>query len=398
MGAKEAMNANAIFIYDEKETAYRFNDSHPFNQQRLVVTTDLLRKAGALPDSAVTVPTAVEETRLLAVHSAEYIAAVKALSLESPSEEWVQRAGQYGLDTEDTPFFRGMHESTSLLVGGSLQAVDAVMSGKTLHALHLGGGLHHAMPSKGAGFCVYNDASVAIAHAKQTYGARVLYIDTDVHHGDGVQFSFYTDPDVFTFSIHETGKYLFPGTGSVAERGAGEGFGAAMNLPLEPYTEDASWLECFETVLAKAAAQFKPDLIVSQHGRDAHAFDPLAHIHCSMEIYRTIPRFIHRLAHQYCGGRWVAIGGGGYDVWRVVPRAWSLLWLEMSDHPIIRALGATPDLTSPEDWLAHWRPLSPVPPPSTWLDPVHTWEPMPRRKEITESNRRMLELAMLYLP
>lgn len=392
------MNANATFIYNEKQTAYRFNDSHPFNQHRLVLTADLLRSAGALPEEAVSSPEPAEEAKLLAVHSAEYIAAVKALSKTSPEKEWLERAGQYGLDTEDTPFFPGMHEATAAVVGGSLLAVDEVMSGKARHALHLGGGLHHALPSKGAGFCVYNDAAVAIEHAKQAYGARILYIDTDVHHGDGVQWNFYTDPAVCTFSIHETGKYLFPGTGGVAERGDSDGFGTSINLPLEPYTEDESWLECFEAVLSRTAAHFKPDLIVSQHGCDAHAFDPLAHIHCSMEVYRAMPRFIHRLAHEYCGGRWVALGGGGYDIWRVVPRAWSLLWLEMSDHPIIRKLERQPDLRLPGEWLARWQPLSPEPLPDTWLDPVDTWEPIPRRREITEMNRRTKELAMLYLP
>ncbi|MCZ8511382.1 acetoin utilization protein AcuC [Paenibacillus filicis] len=392
------MNAKATFIYNEKQTAYRFNDTHPFNQQRLVLTADLLRAAGALPEEAISDPVSADEAKLLAVHSAEYVAAVKALSEASPAEDWLRRAEQYGLDTEDTPCFPGMHEATAAIVGGSLLAVDEVMTGKALHALHLGGGLHHAMPSKGAGFCVYNDAAVAIEHAKRTYGVRILYIDTDVHHGDGVQWSFYTDPDVCTFSIHETGKYLFPGTGGVAERGAGEGFGTTVNVPLEPYTEDESWLECFKDVLSRTAAQFKPDLIVSQHGCDAHAFDPLAHIHCSMEIYREMPRFIHRLAHQYCKGRWVALGGGGYDIWRVVPRAWGLLWLEMSDHPIIRELELQPGLRLPEAWLARWQPRSPGPLPETWLDPVDAWEPMPRRREITEKNRHTKELATLYLP
>ncbi|MEK8131912.1 acetoin utilization protein AcuC [Paenibacillus filicis] len=391
------MRANAMFIYDERETAYRFNDSHPFNQKRLHVTVDLLKKSGALPDSCIQAPPSAAEDHLLLVHSREYIDCVKALSLPSPEEQWLGKAGQYGIDTEDTPFFPNMHAVTLDVVGGSVYAVDAVMRGETLHAMHLGGGLHHALPSKGAGFCVYNDAAIAIAHAKSVYGARVLYIDTDVHHGDGVQWSFYTDPDVCTFSIHETGKYLFPGTGAVNERGDGAGFGMSVNIPMEPFTEDQSWLECFSEVLLRTIEQFKPDLIVSQHGCDAHAFDPLAHIHCSMEIYREMPRIIHELAHRYCDGRWVALGGGGYDIWRVVPRAWSLVWLEMSEHPLLSSLSADEYGPLPSEWLDTWQPHSEEIIPGTWLDPVETWDPMPRREEIVTKNRQTKELSMLYL-
>ena len=391
------MNSKTMFMYDENETGYRFNDTHPFNQKRLVLTVDLLRKAGALPDCFLSAPTSASKEQLLTVHTAEYVQAVEALSLPSPDALTIQAAGKYGLDTEDTPFFPHMHEITSMLVGGSIGAVEAVLSGAKEHALHLGGGLHHALPSKGAGFCVYNDAAVAIEYAKRVYGARVLYIDTDVHHGDGVQWTFYTDPDVCTFSIHETGKYLFPGTGAVNERGDGNGFGKAINVPVEPFTEDASWLECFEEVLEKTVARFQPDLIVSQHGCDAHAFDPLAHIHCSMEVYRAMPRFIHRLAHEHCGGRWVALGGGGYDIWRVVPRAWSLLWLELSDHPLIRELERNPELALPPSWLEAWTPYSEESLPHTWLDPVSSWAPMPRREEIVSKNRHTKELAMMYL-
>ncbi|WP_235941634.1 acetoin utilization protein AcuC [Paenibacillus puerhi] len=391
------MRTNALFIYDERETAYRFNDNHPFNQKRLQVTVDLLKKAGALPDSCMRTPPSATEEQLLRVHSQEYLDCVKGLSPNPPEDCWIEKAGRYGLDTEDTPYFPDMHTVTLQLVGGSVYAIDTVMSGEALHAMHLGGGLHHALPSKGAGFCVYNDAAVAIAHAKAVYGARVLYIDTDVHHGDGVQWSFYTDPDVCTFSIHETGKYLFPGTGAVNERGEGSGFGMNVNVPMEPFTEDESWLECFTEVLNRTVEHFKPDLIVSQHGCDAHAFDPLAHIHCSMDIYREMPRVIHELAHRYCGGRWVALGGGGYDIWRVVPRAWSLAWLEMSGHPLLDAVNTQAPCFLPSDWLKSWQPHCEEHIPDTWLDPVHSWEPMPRRDEIVAKNRQTKELSMLYL-
>ncbi|WP_209979032.1 acetoin utilization protein AcuC [Paenibacillus eucommiae] len=386
-----------VFIYNHNEIQYKFNDRHPFDPQRLVLTVDLLKKAGVLPDSVIRRPRPAMERELLRVHTSSYIEVVKGLSYTSPEERWLNEANRFGLDTEDTPYFPRMHDITSTIVGGSITAADIVMSGEAPHALHLGGGLHHAMRNKGAGFCVYNDASATIAHLREKYDARVLYVDTDVHHGDGVQWSFYSDPNVCTLSIHETGKYLFPGTGAVSERGEGDAFGTNVNIPVEPYTEDDSWLECFGEVLTSAISHFKPDVIVSQHGCDAHAFDPLAHVHCSMRVYKAMPELIHSLAHHWCEGRWIALGGGGYDIWRVVPRAWSLLWLVMSEQALLHQLDADPQLRLPQAWLDAWQPESPVQLPEAWLDPVSDWEPMPRRQVITDQNRQNKEIALLYL-
>jgi acetoin utilization protein AcuC len=272
-------NENALFFYTTDEMKYHFYEGHPFNQHRLKLTVDLLQRVGALPQNKIRIPGQSTDEELALAHSLPYIQAVRTLSETDINEEWLVKAESFGLGLEgDTPYFEGMHEVSSQIVGGTLAAVEAVMSGKTKHALHLGGGLHHAMSGKGSGFCVYNDAAVAIAAIQQKYHARVMYVDTDVHHGDGVQWMFYTDPDVLTLSIHETGKYLFPGTGAVNERGEENGFGYSLNLPMEPYTEDESWLECFTEVFNQAVASFQPDIIISQHGCDAHAYDPLAHI------------------------------------------------------------------------------------------------------------------------
>lgn len=393
------MKERAVFVYSEQELAYRFHEHHPFNQRRLAVTVDLLQTLGALPAASVIPPAVIGEQDLLRIHTKTYLEAAQRLSLTETSDEELQEAAaRFGLGTEDTPCFPGMHEASARLAGGTLLAAEQVMSGRAVHALHLGGGLHHAHPGRASGFCVYNDAAAAIAAVKAAYGVKVLYVDTDVHHGDGVQWVFYADPRVCTFSIHETGKYLFPGTGGVQERGEGDAFGSSVNVPVEPYTEDDSWLECFTETLERIAASFQPDLIVSQHGCDAHAFDPLSHIHCSMRIYLEMPRIIHRLAHRYCEGRWVALGGGGYDIWRVVPRAWSLLWLEMTDHPLLESLRSDSRFTLPPAWLARWQPSSPHPLPKMWLDPLSEWKPIPRRKEIERKNRQMAELALMYLP
>ncbi|MBJ6363264.1 acetoin utilization protein AcuC [Paenibacillus sp. GCM10012307] len=386
------MPANAVLVHNPEALHYQFYEEHPFNPLRLTLTLDLLRKCGALEQRQIIRPSAAKLEELLRVHRKDYVETISRLSENPPADHWVALAGRYGLDFEDTPYFPGMHHVSSIIAGGSLCAAETVMSGQSLHAFHMAGGLHHAFPERGSGFCVYNDTAVAIAHVREKYHARVLYIDTDVHHGDGVQWIFYNDPDVCTYSIHETGKFLFPGTGFVYEKGSGEGFGASFNVPMEPYTEDESWIESFTDTIEKVTAAFKPDIIISQHGCDAHALDPLSHIHCSMNIYREMPKIIHRLAHQYAGGRWVAVGGGGYDIWQVVPRAWSLVWLEMSDHALATAIG--PHSRLPEDWVQHWSQQHDEELPETWLDDMALWKPMPRRAEIRQKNKEIARIAV----
>ncbi|WP_054028036.1 acetoin utilization protein AcuC [Bacillus sp. FJAT-28004] len=388
------MASDSIFIYHSDTSGYKFGEEHPFDPLRLALTIDLLKEVDALPDEDIQFPTAYSEDELLSlVHRTDYLDAVKQLS-EAEIDESSPLALQFGLHTEDTPYFPGMHKAAATIVKGSVTAAELVMTGQAKHAYHLAGGLHHAFPDRASGFCVYNDAAVAIKHIRQTYGAKVLYIDTDVHHGDGVQWVFYDDPDVCTYSIHETGKFLFPGTGYVHEKGTDHGFGACYNVPLEPYTEDESWLESFNITLRKIISAFQPDVIISQHGCDAHAFDPLSHIHCSMRIYAEIPAIIHELAHTYTDGRWIALGGGGYDIFRVVPRAWSLVWLTMIDHPIARSIAAGEDARLPDNWLSRWESSSPHKLPEHWMDDQADIEPMPRRTEITNKNRMMQQIVI----
>ncbi|MBW5444711.1 acetoin utilization protein AcuC [Cohnella sp. CFH 77786] len=395
------MTSSAVWIDTSASRRYRFHDDHPFHPVRLELTEQLLRKADALKPSQIVAPLAESdaEEAVIALHRSDYVEAVRALSSRDPSPEAIRSADKFGLQQDgDTPYFPGMHEAALSVVAGSLAAAEAVISGSAKRALHLAGGLHHAFPERASGFCVYNDAAAAISRFRSQHGARVLYVDTDVHHGDGVQWFYYSDPDVFTFSIHETGKFLFPGTGFSHERGEAAGYGACLNIPMEPYTEDESWLACFRAGLARAADVFRPDVIVSQHGCDAHAFDPLAHIHCSMRIYREMPRIIRETADRYAQGRWVALGGGGYDHFRVVPRAWSLLWLEMSGHPLLRGIDAAHDpLALPDGWPSPGTGDGHPQMPRTWLDDTSVWTPMPRRSEIEEKNRKTLEIALQHL-
>ncbi|PLR98167.1 acetoin utilization protein AcuC [Bacillus sp. T33-2] len=378
------MSCRSSLIYSEDLLSYKFSSHHPFNQYRLKLTMDLLRKMNAVQDDQVIPPRMSTEEELCLIHDPNFVNAVKMAGQGKLREE---TAEGYGLGTEDTPIFPNMHEASSLLVGGTLTAVDQVMTGKVDHAFHLGGGLHHGFRGKASGFCIYNDSSVAIKYIQEKFHARVLYVDTDAHHGDGVQWSFYDDPSVCTLSIHETGRYLFPGTGNVNERGQGKGYGYSFNIPVDAFTEDESWLDAYTTALIEVADFFKPDVILTQNGADAHYLDPLTHLSSTMRIYREIPRLAHKIAHQYCNGKWIAVGGGGYDIWRVVPRAWALIWLEMTENS--NCYGSLPS-----EWVAQWQPKAPVELPLVWDDPEDLYPPIPRKPEITEKNAQTLEKAL----
>lgn len=375
----------AVFVYSDDFQTYKFSENHPFNQLRVRLTYDLLQKSKLLSFQDVVPPRMATDEELALIHDPSYIESVKLAGKGLLPKE---KANNYGLGTEDTPIFPNMHEASALLVGGTLTAVDYVMTGKSEHALNLGGGLHHGFRGKASGFCIYNDSAVAIKYLQKKYKARVLYVDTDAHHGDGVQWTFYEDPDVCTLSIHETGRYLFPGTGNVNERGQGDGYGYSFNIPVDAFTEDDSFLEVYEQALTEIAAFFKPDIILTQNGVDAHYHDPLTHLSTTMKAYREIPKLAHKIAHQYCSGRWIAVGGGGYDIWRVVPRAWSHLWAEMIEKNTVT--GAIP-----EEWMKEWEAQSPVALPPNWEDPIDMYKAIPRKQEITEKNKQIL-LKALY--
>jgi acetoin utilization protein AcuC len=226
------------------------------------------------------------------------------------------------------------------------------------------------MAARASGFCVYDDPALAVARARRD-GLRVLYIDLDVHHGDGVQAIHWSDPGVMTVSIHETGQALFPGTGFPDELGGGEAVGTKVNLPLDPGTGERGWLPALQLVLPVLAESFRPDVIVSQHGADSHAFDPLAHLNVTTTAMGAAARLVDELAHRWAAGRWLATGGGGYDAYRVVPRAWSHVWLAANHAPV-------PDSTPPS-WRERWAEEAPrfgqAPMPATFDDPPNAGLP-----------------------
>jgi acetoin utilization protein AcuC len=228
--------------------------------------------------------------------------------------------------------------------------------------VNFAGGLHHAMPDRASGFCVYNDAALAIRTLRDAGARRVAYVDVDVHHGDGVERIFWDDPHVLTISLHETGRVLFPGTGHPGDVGGAAAQGCAVNVAFPSGTADAGWLRGFHAVVPPLVRAFEPDVLVTQHGCDSHVLDPLAHMALSLDAQRASYAALHDLAHELCGGRWVATGGGGYEVVDVVPRAWSHLVAIAAHRPI------EPTTAVPESWRDYVRSRCRRPAPARMTD------------------------------
>ncbi|NLG09749.1 MAG: acetoin utilization protein AcuC [Deinococcales bacterium] len=382
------MSAGYRFVYAPALAGFELAREHPFKPLRLELTRSLLEATGLLAADEVVAPEPLPPAALLAVHERRYVAAVEAASRgERPSDLLL-----YGLGTGDNPVFAGMHEVVLGVCAATVTAVDLVASGRARRAASFAGGLHHAQAAKASGFCLYNDLALGIRHAQQAYGLRVAYLDVDAHHGDGVQWLFYEDPTVLTVSLHESGRYLFPGTGHVYETGRGAGRGTAVNVPLEPYTEDASFLEAFDTVVGPALRAFAPDLIVLQAGADMHRFDPLADLNLTLAGMAACYERVVALADELTGGRLVVTGGGGYDPYRTVPRAWAHAWAALTGRQL--------PATLPERWRAVWHarlgPEAAALPRTASEDP-DDFPPAPHRDAITRRNRHVAQRALATL-
>lgn len=327
-------------IWDDVFTTYDFGKRHPLRPLRLELTMALTSQLGLLDGPHVTMvaPTSAPDDILQLVHDPAYVAAVKA----APGDLRSVLANRYGLGTGDNPVFDRMHEAAALVTGATVDAARAVWSGQSQHAMNISGGLHHAMRDRASGFCIYDDPAVAIAWLLTQGAERIAYVDIDVHHGDGVQAAFYGDPRVLTVSMHESGEHLFPGTGFATEVGTGDGRGTSVNVALPMGTDDASWLQAFTEIVPPVLRAYRPQLILTQLGCDTHVLDPLAHLALSVDGQRTAYRLLHELAHELCGGKWVAVGGGGYEIVQVVPRAWT--------HAIAEMVGASVDGATPDEW------------------------------------------------
>ncbi|WP_329136719.1 acetoin utilization protein AcuC [Streptomyces sp. NBC_00670] len=333
------MSGRARLMWDERVTGYDFGPDHPMDPVRLALTKDLVDALGLDRHVEVVAARAAGESTLRLVHREDYIAAVRAASADPAAAD-----AKYGLGTLDDPAFAGMHEVSALIAGQSVGAAEAVWRGEALHAVNFSGGLHHAMPAGASGFCVYNDAALAIARLLELGAERVVYVDVDVHHGDGVQAAFWEDPRVLTISLHEHPRTLFPQTGWPEETGARGAEGSAVNVALPAGTGDAGWLRAFHAVVPELVAGFRPQVVVSQHGADTHFEDPLAHLAVSLDAQRAVQVACHELAHEYADGRWVALGGGGYAVVDVVPRSWAHL------VGVVAGREVAPETVTPEGW------------------------------------------------
>ncbi|WP_076260473.1 acetoin utilization protein AcuC [Intrasporangium flavum] len=338
------MPSQARVVWDSSFTRYDFGPTHPMAPVRLDLTARLCDALGVFDAPGVEVvgadvaPDALLET----VHDADYVAAVRAASTDPTTADEA-----HGLGTEDDPAFRGMHDASARVVSGTVDSARAVWEGSAEHAVNFTGGLHHAMPGAASGFCVYNDIAVGIQWLLDHGAERVAYVDVDVHHGDGVERIFWDDPRVLTISVHESGRALFPGTGWPSDIGGKGAEGSAVNVSLPPGLTDAGWLRAIHAVVPAVVRSFKPDVLVTQHGCDTHAEDPLAHFAVTVDAQRAAADAFHRLAHDVCDGRWVALGGGGYEVVDVVPRTWTHLTAIAAHAPIKTSVEV------PQHWRDH---------------------------------------------
>jgi acetoin utilization protein AcuC len=379
-----SLDHRSAIAYHADFLGYDFGPQHPLRPERITAGLGLLRATGLWSAEDETLsPAAATDQELELVHDPAFIAAVK-----SAGSDWIpgEELRRFGLSSTDNPAFPGMHHAAASVTGGSVAAVRQIMRGELAHAFNPAGGLHHAMHSRASGFCIYNDPAVAAAVAVKEFGARVLYVDFDCHHGDGVQWLFYGEPEVLTISFHESGRFLFPGTGDVDEIGEGAGRGYSVNVPMAPFTQDDSWLQAIHAVVPPLTELFAPDLIISSHGADTHRWDPLTHLALTTASFVAQASLVHELAHRHAEGRWLAVGSGGYDWRRVVPRSWSIAWAEMSGRQL-------PELL-PESWRAEWHgdPLEPT--PRAFLDAPEMGESTGRADEVTRANEQTIRAVL----
>lgn len=321
-------------VYSDAFQQYDFGPTHPLKPTRLKLTFELMRAVNLLssPTVKVSEPREASPDELTLFHDEEYVSLIRDAS----------KSGEGFLDLGDTPAFKGCYEASALAAGASLKAVDLVMSGQVTHAMNISGGLHHAHPGRASGFCIFNDPAISIAYLKHEYSQeKVLYLDVDAHHGDGVMYGFYSDPGVLDIDFHEDGHHLFPGTGFMEEIGEGSASGLKINIPLPPLTGDEPYLELFREIVPAAVRSFKPQILLLQCGADSHANDLLAHLQLTTKTYCEVAKIVHELAHEVAGGRLIVFGGGGYNIANVA-RTWTAVASTLVEH--------TPPRDVPREW------------------------------------------------
>jgi acetoin utilization protein AcuC len=364
---------SAAFIYTDEWAKYAYGLHHPLKPMRLHLTYELMQAYGLLGVPACTIPAVEASTEaLLRFHAPEYLQVLEAVS----EGVTVPDMHRYGIGPGDNPVFPGLLRFSALAVGASLQAAQIVEAGEAPVAFNIAGGLHHGMPAYASGFCYLNDIAVAIDYLVGR-GHRVAYIDIDTHHGDGVQAAYYRTDSVLTISLHESGKYLFPGTGFAHEIGEEAGRGYSVNVPLHPYTDDEVFTWAFRQVVPPLLSAFQPDILVTQLGVDTFRSDPLSDLELTTEGFSTMVEVFRELSLP-----WVALGGGGYDVPNV-SRAWTLAWAIMNDCPLPNDLPATYLEASRSAGYPHnsGQLLRDAPHRSAWKRRERTWQEAERAVE-----------------
>ena len=324
----------AAFVYDDTLTQHVLRQDHPLIPRRLRLAYELLQgwNAFGLDNASLVAPRPATTDELMGFHSPAYVAAVEAFA----RGEQLEHASRFNFsEYGDNPVFPGMYDAALLSTGASVRAADLLVDGSVEAAASFSGGLHHAMATHASGFCVFNDPVIAIQRFLKE-GWRVAYIDVDCHHGDGVQEAFYDTDQVLTISLHESGEYLFPGTGFVGEVGTGRGRGYSVNLPLHPFTDDEVYLWALLEVVPPLLEAFRADALVTQLGIDTHFQDPLTHLRLTVQGYLRVVAELGRLSR----GRWLALGGGGYNL-GAVARGWAGAYGVMLEHPWPETLPAT---------------------------------------------------------
>ncbi len=369
------MTCTLHVAWDDRLTGYDFGPGHPMAPVRLKLTMELARAfgLGGQDGVAIVVPAMATDAELEFVHDPTYISLVRLASDPArvsrggpAAQDMTERALlMHGLGTADDPVFAGMHEAAAMVAGATLAAAQAVWTQAAEHGVSIAGGLHHAMARNASGFCIYNDPAIAIAWLLRQGAERIAYVDVDVHHGDGVQAAFWNDPRVLTISLHEHPDTLFPGTGRAAEIGGPDAQGSAVNVALPAGTRDAGWLRAFDAVVPPLLREFRPQLLVSQHGCDTHWSDPLASLGLTIDGQRAAHAALHALAHEVADGRWLFTGGGGYEHVEVVPRTWTHLLFEGAGRPL------DPASATPESWRAYVAEVTGRPAPERMTEGGH---------------------------
>ncbi len=356
------MSESVLVLWSDNLLQYDLGATHPMAPGRLAFTMALARDLDVLsrPGVRIAPPVMATDPVLKLVHDPAYVAAVRG----APLHPFAPLLAGFGLGGADNPVFTRMHEASALVTGGTVDAARAVRTGQAAHSVNLAGGLHHAMPARASGFCVYNDAAIAVAWLLADGVRNVAYVDLDAHHGDGVEAAFYHDPRVLTISLHESGYTAFPGTGFPQEMGGSAAEGTAVNVALPPDTGDAGWLRAFHAVVPPLLRAFEPQILVTQLGCDSHRLDPLSHLNLTVDAHRHAYAVLHQLAHDVADGRWVAVGGGGYEVVRVVPRSWTHLLAEITGDPL------DPNTKTPTQWRDLIRRRTGRQPPESLTDGI----------------------------